>query len=629
VSNIVKEFSDMTPILLAVVSDAPESNSIEVIKHLQDKNANLSAVDFNKNTILHLAVKHNKLEIIKYFQEILTPYLFEANKEGQTPFGIAKENNFSEIKNFLNSIAENPENNRNIEEELNELIEATNQQKNKKKKKGNKKNAKDEVRLLNSAGFQETFKFKQPSAAAQKTPINANDQIKENKKKEEIEETVDTNLNRESANKEGLQGKNSQINQEVTLKGKSRGDIVYENADAFRTADRNNNNNLNVNGKGGYKHIDEYTKGNYNDEYTGYDHNYEYAEYEYTDKYGNSNYNSGYKSGFNGKYGYQNYERGNNSRYYGNDRDSKYNNHDYGKHAKSFEKVEVIEKIVNYEEKVVSVVAANVNKNEKEEKNVAAENINNENPNGNANDENLINLETNKEENNFEKNVNENKDIKEIKNDAINYAANNNNNNTDKEKELATKEKKIIGLDAKTLKKLEKKEKKAKGAISNRANEKRKLSKDEPPENEKDGYNANTEKTKKKDSNGDNGYKVQIPEKISCRKTQELETQKPNVNLNSEKSEENNNLVNKEVECKTEKTKEENAIDHAEENNEEVCNKNEEKVENLVEGLSLIANETEQEDRKGKLRENRMENIYVNEDLLYSKEIIKKYYVGS
>ncbi len=154
VSNIVKEFSEMTPLLLAVVSDAPESNSIEVIKLLLDKSANLSAVDFNKNSILHLAVKHNKLEIIKYFQDILTPFLFEANKEGQTPFAIAQESNFSEIQSFLNSIADNPNNNRNLEEELNELIESTNQQKNKKKKKGNNKNAKDEVRLLNSAVYQ-------------------------------------------------------------------------------------------------------------------------------------------------------------------------------------------------------------------------------------------------------------------------------------------------------------------------------------------------------------------------------------------------------------------------------------------------------------------------------------------
>ncbi len=582
---MVKEFSEMSPILLAVVSDAPESNSIEVMKHLLEKGGvNCASVDFNKNTILHLAVKHKKLQIIKYFQDILTPFLLEANKEGHTPFAIAQESNFSEIQSFLNSIAENPENNRILEEELNELIEATNQQKNKKKKKGNKKNAKDEVRLLNSAGFQETLKIKQPTAAAEKQKVISQSGNAVNiKEKEEIEETGDVIIINRDNNKNNYNGKSFSRDADLGGKpvkaaedprrGKSSTEAAY-NAEYEQGGDwynhnvtaaiterntnnkRNNtnNNNNNQQKQRGYRYNEDqqdYAENGYQQQ------NYDYEEdYQYADRYVNSNpYNMGYNPApYKGRYGgYQNYDRANNGgKYYRNDRDFRYNNRDYtkgGASAKSYEKAEVIEKPLKYEEKILGaeadktllITASN-------EKNT------NKNSNNNSQNNNTTNIVANsKEEINVKNNINTNTNVNNTNNNP-NISNNENKefknfstNNAEKEKEKVVKEKKIIGLDAKTLKKIEKKDKKAKGPEATAATT-RKLSKDELNENEKEkeAVHSRSEKAEEKQKT-EVFLEVTKAEEVTHTKAQG-EAQKPHVDFEAERNQDTNLERKEEVE---------------------------------------------------------------------------------
>lgn len=584
ISNLIKEFSEMTPLLLAVVSDSPESNSIEVIKHLLEKNANLAALDYNKNTILHLAVKHNKLEIIKYFQDQLIQFLFVANKEGQTPFTIAQENNFNEILSFLNSISTNPDDQKNIEDELNELIESTNQQKNRRKKKQNKnKGNKDEVRLLNSAAFQETFKIKQPSVSAvtsQTEKIIKNPQIER-----EIDEIVETHTGDQKQNR--INSNKINLNEDGYKKKKT----INENENEYSTAQENDQDYYYAE-RGGNRSTNYKQRGynNYNKDY-GYDYNYDYqyehGDYEYSDRYGYGSYNNNYKGG---RYGYQNYDKtSNNGRYYTRDN----NNGNYVKSQK-INNLDIIEQPLKNEEKNLQDGKEKVDK------------LNNENTI--INNINPIN-EKEKEE----KICNDNKENKMAT--II----------CEKEKEKVNKEKKIIGLDEKTLKKIEKKEKKAKPSTTN---EKRKISKDdfgrekETPPNS-DFFNKQEEVLIiEAQSPIQNIEPINLDEGIKQEKQEKLDISEEKEDI-CEKEPKSNEL-NYKVEHI------ENCVSLDKENIDEITNAIDEAKKNLIDEQQDYAEKTyiEKEEIKTNIqKENRMENIFVNEDLLYSKENIKKYFV--
>jgi ankyrin repeat protein len=159
-----KEFTDFTPLLLSIVSDAPEDYSIHIIKLLHKYGANFETTDFAMNNILHLAVKYNKLAIIKFLVEKLNLYNEGINKGGHTPLGIASELGNTAIYEYLQVYS-------NRDSNINDLINELEQGKKKKQtQKKKKKEAKDEV-LLGSTEYEETFKIKpKPPKEIKKEP---------------------------------------------------------------------------------------------------------------------------------------------------------------------------------------------------------------------------------------------------------------------------------------------------------------------------------------------------------------------------------------------------------------------------------------------------------------------------
>ena len=135
-----KEYTNYTPIFLAIASEiAKEEDSIECIKILNNFKCNLiESKDFEKNNILHIAVKNKKIKILKFLIENLDlkSLINETNKKGQTPNGIAINEGFNDIIEYLNNFNV-------INEDLQKDLEALiNEEEEKGKKKGKKKKKK-------------------------------------------------------------------------------------------------------------------------------------------------------------------------------------------------------------------------------------------------------------------------------------------------------------------------------------------------------------------------------------------------------------------------------------------------------------------------------------------------------
>ena len=157
---LVKEFTGLTPCMLAIVGPCSDLQTIDVLKKLINYNAKFDALDLNKDNLLHLATKNKKIETAKYLidQLNLKNLLNETNKEGQTPLSLAqhlKDNDFTSYYNEKTGVDE-----KEIEENLKELINESNKSnKNYNKKKKNKKNKNNEtITLLNTTEYQESLK---------------------------------------------------------------------------------------------------------------------------------------------------------------------------------------------------------------------------------------------------------------------------------------------------------------------------------------------------------------------------------------------------------------------------------------------------------------------------------------
>lgn len=258
-SQLSKEFSDITPVHLCIVSDIAEEDTIEILKLLHLYEANFTLTDFAKNNILHFAAKNNKLETAKFILENLKfgNLVNDLNKDGQTPIAITQN---EEITQYLQSVG-GGDTNKNYEE-LIELLETTSvKDKNKKKKKG-KKNINDEIGmpLLNSTEFQETFK---PPKSKPNTEETA--QVKENVKENA---PVSSNVNNvsisDSQNDESVSG-------EFHYERKS-----YHNKDNYGKRKYHRDNNYN-----------NYDNKYYDDHYGGYSNNYSYKN---RNNYNRNNY---------------------------------------------------------------------------------------------------------------------------------------------------------------------------------------------------------------------------------------------------------------------------------------------------------------------------------------------------
>jgi len=138
--------------MLAIAGESSDENTLEIVK-LMIKNVpnyKRDSYDFEGNSLLHLAVKNNKIQVVKYLVEECQYTLEECNNDGHSAFSLAQINNHKDIMNYLNTFEKS---NTNIDDLL-ELIQTP---KGKNQKKGKKKKER-EVIGLGSTEYQDTLK---------------------------------------------------------------------------------------------------------------------------------------------------------------------------------------------------------------------------------------------------------------------------------------------------------------------------------------------------------------------------------------------------------------------------------------------------------------------------------------
>ena len=162
-----KEYTGLTPAMLAIVSNISDENTVNILKILNNHNAKFKGCDAFKDNLLHLAVKNNKINTVKYLiDELNLIFLMdEKNKDEYTPISLAQHlsnesNESNEI--FINYFSEKQNiDEKQIEKNVTELLNESNMIKNKNsnnnKKKKKKKNE-DNIPLFNSTEYEETLK---------------------------------------------------------------------------------------------------------------------------------------------------------------------------------------------------------------------------------------------------------------------------------------------------------------------------------------------------------------------------------------------------------------------------------------------------------------------------------------
>ena len=180
--SLIKEYSGFNAVTLAIAGDANDDTTIEVMKILDGYKVN-EDVDFKENNMLHIAARFDKLGVVKHIIEDLDMERLakDTNKDGQTPYSVAESVNAKAICDYLRNNTE--KDNKELEDDLKELIESGT--KSKKKKKQNKGKKDDGLGLLNSSDYQETLKIEEKPIVKKKT-----EEIEE-EESEEIEEYID------------------------------------------------------------------------------------------------------------------------------------------------------------------------------------------------------------------------------------------------------------------------------------------------------------------------------------------------------------------------------------------------------------------------------------------------------
>ena len=159
-----KEYLGLTPAMLAVVGNISDENTVKILKILNNYNCKFTGFDHNKDNILHLATKNKKIETAKYLVDELNlkELMGNTNKDGNTPLSLAQKLNNEIFINYYSDKEKIDE--KQIEENLKELINESNKIKDKYNKKKSKKNKnQDEPSLLNSTEYEETLKEIKPS----------------------------------------------------------------------------------------------------------------------------------------------------------------------------------------------------------------------------------------------------------------------------------------------------------------------------------------------------------------------------------------------------------------------------------------------------------------------------------
>jgi Ankyrin repeat len=137
-----------TPLMLCVISESSDKESLDVVKLLLNKEGvERNCVDHDMNNIMHLAVRTRKLLVVKYLVEEIKFPVDELNSDGKSAIAIAKEYGFTELEQFLSKF-NNSESQIQILEELMSYINESDKKGNKKgKNKKKKKNDDDEIVL--------------------------------------------------------------------------------------------------------------------------------------------------------------------------------------------------------------------------------------------------------------------------------------------------------------------------------------------------------------------------------------------------------------------------------------------------------------------------------------------------
>ena len=274
-SGFIKEYTGLTPISLAILSEiAKEDEIIKIIKLLHEGKCSLKESDFLGNNLLHIAVKGGKLNVIKFLIDELNgkQLAIETNKEGQTPMAIAQSLNKKEIIDYLKEKIEIVD--EKLEVELLKLIESSH-----KKKKGKKKKGKNnDIPLLNTGSYEESLKIsKNSNKEKNKDDLKESFESEDKKSKKKIEEEEEEEKEEEEVEEVERNYKNNKRENSFGFKNKNYNDNYHK---------RGYNNNYNNNNYYKNKRVNSYY--NYNDQYnnkrgnTYYNNNNYYEEKEIT-----------------------------------------------------------------------------------------------------------------------------------------------------------------------------------------------------------------------------------------------------------------------------------------------------------------------------------------------------------
>ena len=149
-----RDFSHTTPLTLAISGENDESDCINIVRLLiKQSKIEKDCYDHERNSPLHLAVKYNKMEVVKFFVNEVKYSLEERNVDGYSPFSFAQQNNNSEMINYLKQFEKTTPN-------IDELLESIQTDK-KTKTKGKKTKKHKEIGiLLGSSDYQDSVKTK-------------------------------------------------------------------------------------------------------------------------------------------------------------------------------------------------------------------------------------------------------------------------------------------------------------------------------------------------------------------------------------------------------------------------------------------------------------------------------------
>ena len=191
--SLLKELAGSTPTFLAISGLSSDEKTVEILKILKNFGAKFNTNDYNKDNLLHIATKTKKIKTAKYLLDELKlkNLVGESNREGYTPLSLAQHLNNDIFISYYNEKNEIDE--KEIQENLKELIEDSANRVNKQSKKGKKNKKKgnlDIPSLLNSNEYQESLKVEKNSDD-ENNRNKLHDLLDDKKSKKKIEKKED------------------------------------------------------------------------------------------------------------------------------------------------------------------------------------------------------------------------------------------------------------------------------------------------------------------------------------------------------------------------------------------------------------------------------------------------------